>query len=524
MPGPRAAAREAPRPDETDGRTAPDAPVHDGAPLAGDESMRSRAPSPELLVESACAACGQRDAAASCAHCGCARIVGEYRVERVLAQTERGRVYQAVHRVGARVALKELAFATVPGAVQVEQFHREARVLRELNHAAIPRFVDAFQTGAGVSTRLYLAQEFVEGESLLHRLSSSGRIDEAQAKQLAAQVLAILEHLHNLNPRLIHRDLKPANLILRPDGRIALVDFDAARALQTQRTHGASIAGTFGYSPLEQLGGTVDATSDLYALGATLIHLLTGKPPSELLGPNMELRFAEQVALSPGFLAFLQKLTAREHASRFTSAALALRALHALEGAPHTSDEKRAGIDAFANLFVWELQQERRERRWRRGLIAGAIGLVLLGVIGSVAELYAWRPGLTPPLARVGRPALAPQKQSIFQGVSPKWKAPFGEVYAFTGTLDPMSSDVQIGFSISTSTGVGFEQLGAYLEGPGVRIEPDELHTRQMGAHARHGFQTIWFRLTPGAPLPTELVFGDSIRVPLDIRAPLSPR
>ncbi len=249
--------------DETSTGPAPrDAPVHDGSALPGDDSMRSRTPSPELLVESPCASCGERDAAPSCAHCGCARVVGEYRVERVLAQTERGRVYQAIYRVGARVALKELAFATVPGAAQVEQFHREARVLRELRHPAIPCFVDAFQTGAGVSTRLYLAQEFVEGESLLQRLSSSGRIDEARAKQLAAQVLTILEHLHNLNPRLIHRDLKPANLIQRPDAKIALVDFDAARALQAERTHGASIAGTFGYSPLEQLGGTVDATSD----------------------------------------------------------------------------------------------------------------------------------------------------------------------------------------------------------------------------------------------------------------------
>ncbi len=95
-------------------------------------------------------------------------------------------------------------------------------------------------------------------------------------------------------------------LIQRTDGTIALVDFDAARAINLQRTYGASLAGTFGYMPIEQLGGTVDATSDLHALGATLIHLLSGKPPQELLGPSLELRFAEHIQASAGFAAWLE--------------------------------------------------------------------------------------------------------------------------------------------------------------------------------------------------------------------------
>jgi serine/threonine protein kinase len=81
-------------------------------------------------------------------------------------------------------------------------------------------------------------------------------------------------------PPVLHRDLKPANVVLRPDGTLALVDFGSVRTLSTDRTHGSTLVGTFGYMPPEQLGGTVDRTSDLYALGATLLHDLTGRDPA----------------------------------------------------------------------------------------------------------------------------------------------------------------------------------------------------------------------------------------------------
>ncbi len=244
------------------------------------------------------------------------------------------------------------------------------------------------------------------------------------------------------------------------------------------------------------------------------MHLLTGKPPSELLGPNMELRFAGQVALSTGFLAFLQKLTAREHASRFSSAALALRALRALEGAPHGSDEKREGIAAFADLFVWELQQERRERRWRRGLIAGVVGLVLLGVIGSAAEMYSLRPhaAARPALSRAQPPA--PRKHGY--GLhGPTWKAPFGDVNVTWADFDPLPNELAIDFLIPYSAeGIQLEQLQARLAGPAGTIEPDPLHVEDTRDWRR---LRIYFRLPRDGAMPTELVFGDGIRVSLGL-------
>jgi len=235
---------------------------------------------------------------------------------------------------GRKVALKELLFAMVPGVEQLDAFEREAAVLRSLAHPDIPRFVASFREGSGVGTRLYLAQELVEGESLLQRLTRR-RLDEEEAWTLAEQVLQTLDALHRRTPSLLHRDVKPANLILRPEGRAALVDFGSARHLSRDVTHGSTLVGTFGYMPPEQLGGTVEPSSDLYALGATLVHALTGREPAELVGDGLVLSFEAHLAEeSEGLRGFLRKLLAPRRVDRFSSAKAALSALRAARAAP----------------------------------------------------------------------------------------------------------------------------------------------------------------------------------------------
>ncbi|WP_164018910.1 serine/threonine-protein kinase [Pyxidicoccus trucidator] len=274
----------------------------------------------------ACVVCDAALDASRCGHCGAASAPGGYRVQRVISQSVHGRVYLAVDPAGRRVALKELLFALVPGVEQLEAFEREAAVLRSLSHPDIPRFVASFKEGSGVGTRLYLAQEFLEGESLLQRIERQ-RLDEDEAWTLAEQVLQTLQALHQRTPALIHRDVKPANLILRPDGRAALVDFGAARHLARDVTHGSTLVGTFGYMPPEQLGGTVEPSSDLYALGATLVHAHTGRMPADLLDEGMALSFEKYVQGSEPFRAFLRRLLAPRRSERFGSAAEALAAL-----------------------------------------------------------------------------------------------------------------------------------------------------------------------------------------------------
>src|SRR6185295_7984962 len=174
--------------------------------------------------EGRCVACGAAVEETRCGQCGAVTRAGNYRTLSVLGQTPHSRTYVAEDASGRKVALKELLFAAVPTLQQVEGFEREGRLLKEIDHPRVPRFVDSFKEGEGRATRLYLAQELVEGESLWARLHG-GAFYEPQVRDVMAQVLEVLAYLHGRTPRVIHRDVKPHNLIARADASIALVDF-----------------------------------------------------------------------------------------------------------------------------------------------------------------------------------------------------------------------------------------------------------------------------------------------------------
>src|SRR6266481_38117 len=267
-----------------------------------------------------CAGCARPGSEPRCSFCGVARAPGGYEVIRVLAQSPHGRVYRARSPEGATVALKELQFASVPGAQQIDAFEREAATLKTLHHPRIPRYVASFADGEGVHLRLYLAAEFIEGEALSARIAR-GPLSATELRDVAGQVLAVLVYLHRL--RVLHRDIKPDNLIVRPGGELIVVDFGSARQLSGSATYGSTLVGTFGYMPAEQLGGTVDATSDLYALGATLLHAATGKPPCELLTSDMALRMPRETPLRE----LIARLVQPRREKRIQSATAALEEL-----------------------------------------------------------------------------------------------------------------------------------------------------------------------------------------------------
>ncbi|WP_375764776.1 serine/threonine protein kinase [Archangium gephyra] len=260
---------------------------------------------------------------------------------RVLSQTPHSRMYLARSPDGELVALKELLFALAPGAEEVEAFERESRLLRQLHHPRIPRYLASFRVGMGPATRLYLAQEYVSGESLAGRLES-GTMQEAEARDVLRQVLDVLVYLQGLVPPILHRDIKPQNLIRTADGLIHLIDFGAARDLSRGTAHGATLVGTFGYMPLEQLAGTASPASDLFALGATVLHLLTGRHPSELVTEDYKLGIGGLLPVSLPFRRYLEKLVARDRSERFGSAREALAALDGLETAGLTVAERAA--------------------------------------------------------------------------------------------------------------------------------------------------------------------------------------
>jgi len=372
-----------------------------------------------------CAGCGADLAEGRCSSCGVAKAAGGFRVTKLLNESDHARVYLAQDAAGARVALKELIFARAPDAQTIDAFEREAVLLRQVSHPAIPRFVASFREGQGVGTRLYLAQEFVEGQSLSARLETH-RFDEREARQVAEEVLRVLAWLHGLSPPLVHRDVKPANLIVRPDGSIALVDFGCAREVAPRGTHRATVTGTFGYMPPEALGGTLDRSADLYGLGATLVHLLTRRPPEELLWERPVSALREALNVSPPFRTFIERLTARDRASRFPSAAQALAAFARLpatraealptqagQTAPRTPPPAALGREASSfgsKLSTDPLREARKSNRWAWIAIAGAalsVGINAFAnhmgskrVSAPVERVAPPRPQPTPPSTR----------------------------------------------------------------------------------------------------------------------------
>ena len=309
---------------------------------------------------------------------------GGYRVLRLLSQSPHGRLYVAQAPGGGQVALKELVFSLVPEARQLEAFEREARLLRQVSHPRIPRFVDSFQEGSGVHTRLYLAQELIQGTSL-RELLRKRRLRDEEAFEVARQVLDVLRYLHELSPRIVHRDVKPANLVRRDDGAVFLVDFGAARDLFGSGTAGATMVGTFGYMPPEQLGGTLDETCDLYALGASLLHLLSGRSPEEMLASDLSLDVAAHAFVSPRMERFLLLLIARDPAARFRSA---LDAQLALESS--TGDNQPVPL-------------------WRRATVPVLVLGALVAVAAWVVRPSASVPTPTPP-PEASPAATAPEK------------------------------------------------------------------------------------------------------------------
>ena len=260
-----------------------------------------------------------------CARCGALLETQGYRVESLLGMTPKSRVYR-VRRGRDVLALKELPFATAPDIKTIDLFEREGALLKALSHPRIPKFIDAFTDGEGPDLRLYLAQTFIPGVDLEKRLAEH-HYDEGEAREVLAELLEVLHYLHTRSPQLLHRDIKPGNILRTPQGEHVLVDFGSVRSRGRAASGRSTIAGTFGYMPPEQLARQADERSDLYALGVTVIRLLSRRAVEELHSPELTIDFRAYVNVSVEMMDFLEQLVARSPQARFKSAQAALRAL-----------------------------------------------------------------------------------------------------------------------------------------------------------------------------------------------------
>ena len=207
-----------------------------------------------------------------------------YQIVKKIGGGGMGAVYLACDQNlgGIERAVKEMVQSSIEEEQQikaVDDFKRESTILSTLDHPAIPTIYDYFFDDD--EGRFYLVMKYISGGDLAGRLRSTpgGRIDERTVTEWAIQVADVLAYLHNLPTTIVYRDLKPSNIMLDgTTGKIMLIDFGIARSINSQEK-GVTAVGTMGYAPPELFSGQVEPRSDIYSLGSTMFHLLTGADP-----------------------------------------------------------------------------------------------------------------------------------------------------------------------------------------------------------------------------------------------------
>ncbi|MEM1391827.1 MAG: serine/threonine-protein kinase [Cyanobacteria bacterium P01_H01_bin.150] len=273
-----------------------------------------------------------------CISCGVPLVIlrNRYRPVKFLGGGGFGKTYLAedIDKLNEKCVIKQLA-PQIQGSAGIEKatelFKQEAQRLQQLGeHPQIPTLLGYFEE----DNRLYLIQQFIDGQNLLEELQQRGTFSEEKIRQLLQDLLSILKVVHNY--KVIHRDIKPENIIVRQDGKVVLIDFGASKLLtNTVVTAQGTMIGSFGYASLEQMQGGVayPATSDLYSLGATCFHLLSGIHPWELWrsqGYGWVKNWQQHVEqpITPQLSNILDKLLQEDYHQRYQSAQQVLQDLN----------------------------------------------------------------------------------------------------------------------------------------------------------------------------------------------------
>ena len=297
-------------------------------------------------------------------------VGGRYRVLEALGEGGMGTTFAAEDtETGDRVALKALSMRSLGDWKILELFEREARVLESIDHPGVPAYIDYLSADDGDA--FVLVQELVEGRSLAERVAEGWRPDEEEVRRIAREVLETLAYLHGRNPPIVHRDIKPQNVMLRDDGRVALVDFGAVKdRARAEGSFASTVVGTYGYMAPEQFRGQAAPSSDLYALGATLITLLTHRSPEELPQKRLKIDFRAESGASEGFEDWLDHMIEPAPEDRLASAREALAALEGAgrERAPAPPDAATRDVP----LPPWAAPDEGGARVLQRGIPEGS--------------------------------------------------------------------------------------------------------------------------------------------------------
>ena len=254
-------------------------------------------------------------------------IEGKYEVLKLIGKGGMSKVYLAMDKnLNKQWAIKEIERKAYDkkNEVVVASAMAEANMMKKLDYPSLPRIVDIIEK----ENVIYVVMDYIEGETLSSVLSKEGAQPQEVVIEWAKELCRVLDYLHTQNPPIIYRDMKPANIMLQPNGNIKLIDFGIAREYKEQNLADTVSLGTKGYAAPEQFGGKgqTDARTDVYCLGVTLYHLLTGQNPCEPPYEIYPIRYWNP-QLSSGLEAIIQKCTQLNPEDRYQSCAEMLYAL-----------------------------------------------------------------------------------------------------------------------------------------------------------------------------------------------------
>ncbi len=269
-------------------------------------------------------------------------IDGRYTILREIGRGGMSHVHLAMDkRINKTLAVKEVRKdSSVNFEIVLNSMREETNLLKELSHPAIPAIIDIIENPDVFLT----VMEYIEGETLQNVLTTNGAQTQEFVIDVAYQLADVLNYLHTRQSPIIYRDMKPANIILQPNGRVRLIDFGVARKYKPEALNDTVCLGTRGYAAPEQFGGMgqTDARTDIYNLGVTLFHLVTGKSPNE---PPYQIWPIREInpELSKGLEYIIERCTQKDPADRFQSAKELLEALDNIDAL----SKKRSYYAAF---------------------------------------------------------------------------------------------------------------------------------------------------------------------------------
>ncbi len=251
-------------------------------------------------------------------------LPAHYVLEKPLSAGSFGHTYLARHKnlpETPHCVIKMLSLHRSENWKVIDLFEREAKILKHLTHDNIPNYIDSFTLQEDQETYFFLVQEYVSGKSLREWVEDGRHFSTDEVLRMGWQAADILTYLHDFHPPIIHRDLKPSNFMLDRQNKLWIIDFGAVRdTLMAQGMQGSTIVGTFGYMPMEQYEGRAQPASDLYALGMTLIFLLTRQEPSHLPKKALRPDFRSRTRLPESVARVIDKLVEVDLNKRYQQA------------------------------------------------------------------------------------------------------------------------------------------------------------------------------------------------------------